>query len=805
MARLASLFIAQDKESGQPDIKKVEEPRKAAYKILFVDDEENVLKAMLRIFRKENYSISTARSGPEALKLLQNEPVNIVISDHRMPHMTGAELLHKIKELYPQTIRIMLTGYADVNAIMGAVNEGSVYKFITKPWNDEDLRLTVSLALEQYDLIEENKALKNQHKVQKKKIKKLSRFVDVHRSQIGRLMLKKKLVTKEELEKAMAVQAKTNKILPIIMMEMGMVNEATIIKTIQAELGINHVYPNEFTVPMALASLIPKGICKKNLLVPLKKADGRLIIAMVDPTDYMKVNDLTFITGMPIQPVLSTQKEINEKLKELYDDDGVLEPALSELVFTDPTESIEIFIDEEDEESDIDELLQAKDQPPAIRIVNAIISDALRHDASDVHIEPKTKYIKVRYRMDGLLYDKIHIPLSMHPSITSRIKIMCDLDIAERRKPQDGRVTIKTPSKMVDMRVSTLPILGGEKVVMRILDKNAAIKDMADLGFSDGDFLKLSKLITQPQGMVLATGPTGSGKTSTLYSLLQKGAAPTKNYTTIEEPVEYFMGMAAQVNLRRKIGLDFLTVLRAILRQDPNVIMLGEIRDVETAKVALRAALTGHLLLSTLHTNGSIASITRLKDMGIKSYVISEALIGVVAQRLVRCICQHCRIDDEPDKEVLRSLKLSRKTLDFQPQKGAGCSRCNQTGYSGRIGIFEVFQIDGELKRMIHQDSTEKELLEAARWAGMTTLLEDGLLKVREGLTTLEEIIRVFGEQNVSGIKCPHCRAYLAERFRFCPFCGGTITLRCAGCGKLLASNWKNCPFCGKTQVTGDK
>ena len=804
MAKLASLFLAKEKESEQPGIQKIEKPRKAAYKILFVDDEENVIKAMRRIFRQENYTILTACSGPEALEILKKDPVHIVISDYRMPEMTGSDLLRKIKELYPQTIRIMLTGYADVNAIMGAVNEGAVYKFITKPWNDDDLRLTVSLALEQYDLIEENKSLKNQQKSQEKKLKKLSRFVDVHRSQIGRLLLKKKLIKKEDLEKVLAIQARTKKILPLILIENGMVDEAAIMKTIQSELGINRVYPNEFTVPSTLAHLIPKKTCKNNLLVPLKKVNGRLIIAMADPTDYMKVEDLTFMTGLPIQPVLSTQKEITDKLQELYDDDEVLEGALSELDLADPTESIEILIDEDDEETDIDQLLEAQDQPPAIRIVNSIISDALRHQASDVHIEPKTKYVKVRYRMDGLLYDKIHIPLAMPPSIVSRIKIMSELDIAERRKPQDGRVTVKTSSRMVDMRISTLPTISGEKVVLRILDKSAAIKDIAELGLADQDLVKLSRFITQPQGMVLATGPTGSGKTSTLYSLLQKGATGSKNYITIEEPVEYFMSMAEQVNVRRKIGLDFPVILRAILRQDPNVIMLGEIRDFETAEVALHAALTGHLVLSTLHTNGSVASITRLKDLGIKSYVISEALVGIVAQRLVRCICQYCKIDDEPGEEVLRSLKLTSNNIDFKPQKGTGCSRCNQTGYSGRIGVFEIFQMDGELKRMIYQEATEKELLEAARWAGMTTLLEDGLSKVKAGLTSFEELIRVFGQQNVTGIKCPHCSVHLEERYKFCPLCGGTVIPRCADCGKLLASNWKNCPDCGKIQLTDD-
>ena len=804
MSRLAPLFIGEKKGKDTQDSPDWVESGKTTYKILFVDDEENVLKAMRRIFRQENYTMMTASSGAEALEVLQKEAVHVVISDHRMPGMTGAELLRKIKTLYPQTIRIMLTGHADVNAIMGAVNEGAVYKFITKPWNDDDLRLTVSLALEQYDLIRENKSLKKQSETQKKEIKRLIRFVNVHRSQLGPLLIQRKVISKEDLEKALAVQAKTNKILPKILIEMGLVDEATIIKTIQSKLGINQVYPNEFTVPKALASLIPKEICEKNLLVPLKRADGQLIVAMADPTDYMKVDDLRFITGLPIQPVLSTQKEIIEKLQETFEHKDILDSALSEVDLSAPTESIEIILEEEDEESDIDELLQAKDEPPAIRIVNAIISDALRHKASDVHVEPKTEYVMVRYRIDGLLHDKIHIPLSMHLPIISRIKVMSELDISERRKPQDGRVTVKTSSRIVDMRISTLPTINGEKVTLRILDKNAAIKDVPELGLSDADLAKIPQLIKQPQGIVLSTGPTSSGKTSTLYSLLRRDATILKNYATIEDPVEYQMSLAGQVHVREKIGLGFPVVLRAILRQDPNVIMLGEIRDLETAEVAFHAALTGHLVLSTLHTNSSIGSITRLRDMGIKSYVISEALMGVVAQRLVRRICLHCKEDDDPSEEVLRGLKLDRKSLDFQPKKGAGCEQCNQSGYSGRTGIFEVFQIDGELKKMIHRDATETELMYAARWGGMTTLLEDAIDKVKAGITACDEILRVLGPQNTLEIPCTQCGAHLEERFQFCPFCGGAIVLRCAGCGKFLDSTWKACPHCGEKVVSGN-
>ncbi len=800
MAGLASLFIGKpekSKESNHHGTQDAPKTYKKNYKILFVDDEENVLKAMLRIFRRENYTLLTAASGSDALKIIEDEPVHVVISDYQMPGMSGADLLRKIKAMHPQTIRIMLTGHADVNAIMGAVNEGAVYKFITKPWNDDDLRLTVSLALEQYDLIEENKSLKKQKDVQQKKIKQLSRYVNSSRSEIGRFLLRRKIIRKDDLKKAESIQARTNKILPEILIDMGIVDEQTIIKTIQLEMNIKRVYPKEFTVPKELALFIPREICEKNLLVPLKRSEGILTVAMADPTDYVKVDELKFIASLPIQPVLSAQKEIIEKLRELYDDNDLLKHEFAELDLIDPSENLEIIIDD-DEETDIDELLNIKDEPSAIRIVNAIISDALRHNASDIHIEPKVKYIMVRYRIDGLLVDKIHIPLSMHLAIISRIKIMSEMDISERRKPQDGRVTVKTSSRMVDMRISTLPTIGGEKVVLRILDKNAAIMDIEKLGFSDRDFEIVSRFIDLPQGIVLVTGPTGSGKTSTLYSLLLQGATITKNFTTIEDPVEYFMSMAEQVHVRKKIGLDFPVILRSLLRQDPNVIMLGEIRDFETAEVAFHAALTGHLVLSTLHTNSSISSIIRLKDIGVKPYVIAEALAGIVAQRLVRKICPQCIVEDNPPEKVLRALKLDKNKSSFTSRKGAGCEYCNHTGYKGRIAIFEVLQIDEELKRIINEDVAEKTIMAAARMAGMTTLLDDAVNKVKTGITTCEEILRVIGPQNRLEIPCPKCGTGLEERFQFCPFCGAAINPLCAGCGKFLELGWKNCPHCGR-------
>jgi type II secretory ATPase GspE/PulE/Tfp pilus assembly ATPase PilB-like protein/FixJ family two-component response regulator/RNA polymerase subunit RPABC4/transcription elongation factor Spt4 len=795
MSRLASLFLSKDTQKAPDSTDPPEGVQDSKYRILFVDDEPNVIKSMLRIFRQENYDLLTAGSAQEALSKLSQNQVHVVISDHRMPEMNGTDLLREIKKRYPAIIRIMLTGYADVDAVMGAVNDGAVYKFITKPWNDDDLRLTVSLALEQYDLIQENKSLKRKTSAQKKEIQHLSRFVDVHRSQLGNHLVRLGHIQESDLEKALRIQKKAHKVLPKILVDMDVVDEATIIKVIENACQIGRVSPNEFQVPKALAALIPKEVCERNILVPLKKNGNELIVAMADPTDFNKLDDLKFITGLTIQPVVTTQKEIIEKLIDIYGEEDILDESFIEVDIDDPTESIEIIIEEDDEHTDVADLLKATEQPPAIRLVNAIISDALRHGASDVHIEPKTKYTMVRYRIDDLLEDKLHIPMHMHMPMISRIKIMSDLDIAERRRPQDGRITVKTSARMVDMRISTLPTINGEKVVFRILDKNAAIRDVSDIGLVEEDLKKALRIIEMPQGIVLTTGPTGSGKTSTLYSLLRKGAKITKNFTTIEDPVEYYMNMAEQVNVKEGIGLGFSTVLRSILRQDPNVIMLGEIRDFETAEVAFHASLTGHLVLSTLHTNSAIASITRLLDMGIKSYVIADALIGIIAQRLVRRICPHCKTDDHPSEELLRALKI-QDAETIKTQKGAGCRKCNNSGYKGRLGVFEIFVVDSEMRRMMRGNASESELMHNARQNGMTTLLEDALRKIDAGLTTCEEVLRVFGPQNTIEITCHACHRILEERYPHCPYCGALATGVCAKCGKFMYDDWQYCPHC---------
>ena len=436
--------------------------------------------------------------------------------------------------------------------------------------------------------------------------------------------------------------------------------------------------------------------------------------------------------------------------------------------------------------------------PPVIRIVNAIISEAIRYGASDIHIEAKTKYTLIRFRIDGMLHAKIKIPSDLHSAVISRIKILAKMDISERRRPQDGRITVKAGTRIVDMRVSSLPTINGEKIVMRILDKSASIKHLDELGVLEDDFRNITIISHKPQGVIIATGPTGSGKTTMLYSLLAAMMNPSKNFETIEEPVEYFLEEANQVSIHEKIGLSFAQVLRATLRQDPDVILVGEIRDFDTADVAFKAALTGHIVLSTLHTNSSVSSITRLVDIGIKPYIIASALEGVIAQRLVRKVCTSCAAQVEPDFAAMELLRLPKDYFGTNVTVGQGCSKCNNTGYKGRIGVYEMLVMNDDYRQLVGGDYKEADLLNLARINGMKTLQEDGLEKVRRGWTTLDEVVRVIGPTVRLERKCDACGKNIDSKFLFCPHCGVFRRNCCKSCHMPLENGWFMCPFCGE-------
>lgn len=771
------------------------------FTLLFVDDEESVLSSLQRIFLEENYRILTATSADKALAIMNSERIHLIITDHRMPGITGAELLKEIKQRWPETIRIMLTGYADVQSIMGAVKDGAVYKFITKPWNDEDLRLTVSLALQQYMIMKENRRLKDVTRKQQLKIRNYAGLFDENRGVLGTILVSAGLLKMEELALAQQ-ETGDDGFLGETLAKLGIVSEAKIIKALQDHLNIEYIDLNEFAIAPMAARFLPRDLCERNRMLPVKLEGNQLVLAMADPSDIYKCDNIALMTGFKVTPVIAAGSEILSQLKRIYGEKGEDDPEeeLTQFRDVEPLDEIDIVIEAEDKEVNIQELIGSAEVPPIIRIVNAIISEAIRLRASDIHVEPKLKYSVVRYRIDGMLQSKIKIPADIHPATISRIKILASMDISERRRPQDGRITVRAGTRIVDMRVSSMPTLNGEKMVLRILDKSAAIKGLPELGVLPDDMRTITTMVKKPQGVIISTGPTGSGKTTMLYSILSAMMDSSKNFETIEEPVEYFLEEANQVSIREKIGLSFAQVLRATLRQDPDVILVGEIRDFETADVAFKASLTGHMVLSTLHTNSSIASITRLMDMGIKPYIIGSALEGVIAQRLVRRICRHCRIMEPPEKETLELLRIPPDLFPDGVPKGAGCEHCNHTGFMGRTGVFEFFAMTDDFRRFISSSYKESELLEMARANGMHTLIEDGIEKVKLGETSLDELLRVIGPQIGYERQCPSCERLVDAKFVFCPFCGTFRQNYCRECRVPLEEEWISCPFCGQTK-----
>ncbi len=742
MSRYASLFTGNASEESSSD--KAASP----YRILLVDDEPNVLRALQRVFHQENYQVVTAGNGQEALDLLSREPFHLVISDYMMPVMNGGELLRQAKALHPELIRIMLTGHADTGAIMSAINEGAVYKFILKPWNDDDLRVTVALALEQYELIGKNKALQKENALKSNEIAALSKLAVTNRSQLAIMLSNRNLLNGQQVQELHRLQQQRKEPLIKILLERDWVSERAIRDILRKEMLIEEIALPEIQVDPAVAALIPQSFCERQLVVPLRIDGRRLLLAMADPLDAGLLDDLRFVSGLEIQPVMASLSAIQTKLGEIYGSSESVDFTELETIVggVDPYEGIEIVLEDEADTS-LEELLRGTEEPPAIRLVNAIILEAIRLGASDIHIQPRTKSVVVRLRIDGVLTDKIHIPHHLHQSLVSRLKIMSELDISERRRPQDGRITIKSTLRMVDLRISTLPTINGEKIVMRILDRNSAILNLDTLGFSKQELPRILNLVDKPQGIILTTGPTGSGKTSTLYALLQHNASPSKNYVTIEDPVEYYMDMAGQVLIKEKIGLSFPVVLRSILRQDPDVVLIGEIRDIETAEVAFHAALTGHLVYSTLHTNSAIATISRLLDLGLKPYVIASALEGIIAQRLVRKICEHCREPVQPTQEQRQRLSGLFTADSLPTYHGKGCKHCNNSGYRGRLGLYEVLIPDEELKHLMTSNGSIRDITHMAKLKGMKTLLDDAREKIAKGVTSMEEILRVLGPQ----------------------------------------------------------
>lgn len=722
-----------------------------AYRVLLVDDDANVLAALRRVFRWENYELLLAHHGEEALRLLEaGPPVHLVISDYMMPGMTGSDLLGRIRERWPDTIRIMLTGQANTEAVMGSVKEGAVYRFILKPWNDDDLRLSTALALEQYELMQRNRALERENRKQQGELEAIGKAAGVNRSQLAILLHKRGLLSAQQVQQLhREMQASKSSVMQQLLRH-DWLDGQKIYQLLRQDLMLEEVDLRELQVDASLLALVPQQVCMRNLVLPVRLAGKRLRLAMVDPLDMGLIEELGFITGLTIHPLLCELGQMHAKLGETFGDvSASLEDINSVVDNRDPYESIEVVIDDDEGPESLEQLLGGSQEPSAVRLANAIILEALRLGASDIHIHPHTRHVVVRYRIDGVLQDKLHIPSALLSALVSRIKVMSELDITERRRPQDGRITVKAPMRIVDLRISTLPTINGEKIVMRVLERQSAAQSLEGLGLSAHNFKRLLHVVNRPQGIILATGPTGSGKTTTLFALLQHEASSAKNYVTIEDPVEFHVDLAGQVPVRERIGLSFASILRAILRQDPDVILLGEIRDQETAEVAFHAALTGHMVFSTLHTNSAAATVARLQDLGLKPYILAAALEAIIAQRLVRRICPHCRERIQPDSRLLKSLGESFMDPAQEYYRGQGCSQCSG-GYKGRIGIHEVLTMNDAVRDAIAEGVSAIQLQAVARSRGMATLLDDAREKLQQGLTTVEEVLRVLGPQEYS-------------------------------------------------------
>ncbi len=554
---------------------------------------------------------------------------------------------------------------------------------------------------------------------------------------LGDVLIKEGLITREQLAQALAEQRASKHRLGYVLVKLGLVQELEITKLLARQYRMPAVDLSRFEVDPKLVKLIPGDLATKHVVLPLKREGRTLTVAMADPTDHGLLEDLKFITRYDLFPVIAGEYTLRALIEKHYESsDQQLQSILKDMEGL--AEDVEV-VEEEEEDSGAANV----DDAPVVKLINGLLTDAVKRGASDIHIEPFEHEIRVRYRIDGALLEVMKPPLKMKAALTSRVKILSQLNIAERRVPQDGRLKLKMGTRVIDFRVSTLPVLFGEKLVLRILDKGNLTLDLTKFGFEVKAERDLMKAILNPYGMVLVTGPTGSGKTTTLYSCLQRINTIDTNIMTAEDPVEYNLMGINQVPVRTEIGLSFAAALRAFLRQDPNIIMIGEIRDLETGGIAIKAALTGHLVLSTLHTNDAPSTITRMIDMGIEAFNVASAVNLVVAQRLVRRICKECKVPHTYRDEELHSLGTdldSFRKLNFM--KGRGCEACSGTGYKGRQGLYEVMALSPELRRMILRGASVAELRDQAVAEGMLTLRMDGMKKIERGVTTLEEVVK---------------------------------------------------------------
>ncbi|MAT60384.1 MAG: type II secretion system protein GspE [Micrococcales bacterium] len=551
-------------------------------------------------------------------------------------------------------------------------------------------------------------------------------------AQLGEILRANGLITDEQFEKALATQTATGKMLGRILVDEGLLTESQLVRALSEQIGLPFIDLSEVMIDAAIVARIPGAICREHHVLPVAVEGDRLVLAMSDPGNVVAKDDIRTRTGMDVRTVVATRADIEAAIVRFYRADSDLD-------------DLTTAIDVEHEEDSLSGVREVVDDAPIVKFVNLLITQGIQDAASDIHLEPTEHDLLVRFRIDGVLHEMMHSPRAIHSGVVSRLKIMAEMNIAERRVPQDGRLSVNAHGKKVDLRIATLPTVWGEKVVMRILDNSTAQLDLAKLGFSQGNYDRFSQSFHKPYGMILVTGPTGSGKSTTLYSALNVISRPEINIITVEDPVEYRLAGINQVQVNPKAGLHFASALKSILRSDPDVILIGEIRDYETAQIAIEAALTGHLVLTTLHTNDAPSSVTRLTEMGVEPFLVGSALDCVLAQRLARRLCMSCRVEYKPTPEALVAARFPWDPEGPVPllYQAGGCVKCANTGYKGRIALHEVMQVSENIERLAVERATNAEVTTAAKAEGMLELRLDGMEKVLAGLTSLDEVLRV--------------------------------------------------------------
>jgi type IV pilus assembly protein PilB len=550
--------------------------------------------------------------------------------------------------------------------------------------------------------------------------------------QLGDILVEDGLVTQTELSEAFDEHQRAGRALGRVLVDRGVLSESQLVAALAKQIGMRFVDLSDFPVDGAALASVPQAVARRYNALPIGYEDGRLLVAMSDPANVFALDDIRSITGVEVKPVVATKADVLSAINRYHRAEGDLD-------------DLTMSLDQGEEEDDLSNLKEVVEDAPIVKFVNLLITQAINDRASDIHLEPSERDLRVRFRIDGVLHDIMRSPRNIQNGVISRLKIMADINIAERRIPQDGRLSVNTSGKKIDLRVATLPTVWGEKVVMRILDNSTAMLKLSDLGFSEHNFGRYATSFNKPYGMILVTGPTGSGKSTTLYATLNIVSRPEINVITVEDPVEYRIPGINQVQTNVKAGLTFASALRSILRSDPDVVLIGEVRDHETAQIAIEAALTGHLVLSTLHTNDAPSAMTRLVEMDIEPFLVGSALDAVLAQRLARRLCERCKEEYTPEPEMLKSARFPWNDGEPLPTlfRAVGCSACAKTGYKGRVALNEIMLVSEEIERLTVERATAVDIGKLAESQGMRPLRLDGMDKAKVGLTTVEEVLRV--------------------------------------------------------------